>query len=42
MVFIKDKAKNVQSLKELELTEAKGSIPGGTTIDSVIKNPLNF
>ena len=31
MVFIKDKAKNVQSLKELESTEAKGSIPGGTT-----------
>ena len=31
MAFIKDKAINMQSIRMLGKTEAKGSIPGGTT-----------
>ena len=31
MAFIKDKVVNVQSIRDLEQTEIKGSIPGGTT-----------
>lgn len=36
MAFIKDKVVNVQSIRDLEQTEIKGSIPGGTTENQAV------